>query len=198
MMNEYTDTIPDWNADGVLPPFLTDPVDIESINRSPYSISLVDLIVRFGNTEGRRKQLIELLNFRSQLHKAGMTKGFQWINGSFVEEVEQTRPERPAPKDIDVVTFYHIPEGLTDENLDQSLSHILNDLDYVIDAYFVQLNDIDAELLVDWTSYWYGLWSHKRETFQWKGFVQVSLQDTEDHAAISELNRMSGEVGGLP
>ena len=195
MMNEYADPIPDWNADGVLPPFLTGP-NVEPT--SPYSVSLVDLIVRFGNTEGRRRQLIELLDFRSQLHKAGMTKGFQWINGSFVEEVEQTRPERPAPEDIDVVTFYHIPEGRTDASLEQSLSHILNDPDYVIDAYFVQLNDIDAEILVDLTRYWYGLWSHKRETFQWKGFVQVSLQDTEDHVAMSELNRMAGEVGGLP
>ena len=177
-----------------MPPFLTDPVVTA---RSPYHISLVDLIVRFGNTESRRKQLIELLDFRSQLHKAGITKGFQWIDGSFVEEVEQTRPERPAPKDIDVVTFYHLPEGRTDESLDQSLSHILDDTG-VIDAYFVQLNQIDAELLVDWTSYWYGLWSHKRETFQWKGFVQVSLQDTEDRVAISEMNRMSSESGGLP
>jgi hypothetical protein len=37
-----------------------------------------------------------------------MAQGFQWVDGSFLEDVERT--EDRSPEDIDVVTFYWDPD----------------------------------------------------------------------------------------
>ena len=43
------------------------------------------------------------LDFRALLHSLGINTGFQWLDGSFMENVELL--EQRAPKDIDVVTL---------------------------------------------------------------------------------------------
>ncbi len=45
--------IPDWNRAGVLPPFI--PSRPVSQDRSPYRVTLSDLIEHFGTTPARRK-----------------------------------------------------------------------------------------------------------------------------------------------
>ena len=67
--------------------------------------------MRFGDTVARREILKGFLNFRTALHAAGLVKGFQWVNGSFVEHTVQR--ENREPRDMDVVTFFDIPEGQT-------------------------------------------------------------------------------------
>ena len=42
------------------------------------------------------------LSFRDALQATGLVKGFQWINGSFLENVEEV--EERNPRDIDVVS----------------------------------------------------------------------------------------------
>ena len=195
MMNEYTDTIPDWNADGVLPPINED--NPTAVERSPYPISLPDLVTFFGNTEERRNLLGGLLDYRAELHKAGLTQGFQWINGSFVEHVEELR-ERP-PADIDVVTFCYIPEGHTQQSLFEAYSNLF-DTSYTkahfnVDAHYVPLNQTTSETVVRDTRYWYSLWAHTRDG-QWKGFVQVDIDGRNDSAARDNLDGMNNENGG--
>jgi hypothetical protein len=42
----------------------------------------------------------------------GLDNGFQWIDGSFVEDVEKSRGR--APGDVDIVTFAHRPASVAD------------------------------------------------------------------------------------
>lgn len=100
--------IPEGGVNGLLPPFLDSPASEQG--RSPYRVRLTDFVLRFGDTGTRRSLLSGLLDYRAALHTSGVHVGFQWVNGSFVEETSHTRRE---PRDIDVVTFFHLPEGQT-------------------------------------------------------------------------------------
>ena len=196
MANAYAARIPDWDGEGVIPP--RDPRDPVSFNRSPYRAPLVDVIARLGITRIRRELLSGLLDFRAEIHRAGLTEGFQWIDGSFVENVESSRGRAPA--DIDVVTFFYIPEGHTRESLALSFPNIFavaaTKADFGVDSYFVGLNQTDSKRIVDRAAYWYSLWGHTRRGL-WKGYVQVDLDPGEDEAVRAALNRMNGEDGGL-
>ena len=189
--------IPDWDGEGVIPPM--DPRDPASLNRSPYKATLIDVVAKFGDSESRRRLLSGLLDFRAALHAAGLVRGFQWIDGSFVENAEFSRGR--APGDIDVVTFFHVPEGHTRESLvrdfPSAFGRTAAKLDFNVDSYFVGLNQTDAERIVERAAYWYGLWSHNKERLRWKGFVEVDLDPGEDETARAALDRINGEDGGL-
>ena len=184
--------IPEWNIDGVLPPI--NKVSPTSISRSPYSISLSDFIFRFGNTSHRKDRIRGYLRFRSELHKLGLVNGFQWVNGSFLENIEDT--EKRDPHDIDIVTFYHSPDGKTQNSLYESNPTLftpnITKLEYKVDAYFTQLDHSSPEYLVKWSTYWYSIWSHRRDGL-WKGFVQIDLSDKEDDDAMSILEKRNRE-----
>lgn len=49
------------------------------------------------------------------------------------------------------------------------------------DAYFLDL-DVGPGLVSEQSAYWFGLFSHQRDTFRWKGLVQVDLQCDDDGA----------------
>ncbi len=187
--------IPEWNEDGFLPAF--DPAAPTSRERSPYSISLIDLIMGFGDSEARRGLLLGLLNFRSELHQVGFVDGFQWINGSFTEDIEAR--ENRSPNDIDVVTFLRIPEWCTEEYLDLvyqgrfERSMLKNK--HHIDSFFVQLNQTTSQEIVNESTYWYSLWSHTRNG-EWKGYLQIDLGGADDEEARLQLDQLSGEGGG--
>lgn len=64
------------------------------------------------------------------------------------------------------------------------------------DAFFVDL-DKKSELLVDDTRYWFGLFSHQRETALWKGMIKISMQtQAEDDAAAALLDQIERELEG--
>jgi hypothetical protein len=110
------------------------------------------------------------------------------MDGSFVEDVEQMRGRPPA--DIDVVTF-----GFTPTFADQAAFHawlapnreLFDQREtkrrYKCDAYFVDMGK-RPDLLVDDTRYWFGLFSHQRETSLWKGMVQMPLVSDDDQASF--------------
>ena len=92
MTNAYAGRVPDWNDSGLLPPFLDSPASPR--DRSPYRAPLGDAMIRFGSANaGRRALQSGLLDFRAALHRAGLTRGFQWIDGSFVEYVEASQDD---------------------------------------------------------------------------------------------------------
>ncbi len=188
------DALPGWDATGIIPP--NDPDAPVGTARSPYVVSLLALTAKLGNTEPRRSLLQGLLNFRSALHIAGLTQGFQWIDGSFVENIEETA-DRP-PNDIDVVTFFHVPDGHTQESLLQGFPGLFitgqAKARYGIDAYFVPLNQTPVESIIERTAYWHGLWSHTRDGL-WKGYLQVDLDDADDAAARAGLEQTTDEGG---
>ena len=187
-----TVSIPNWNAQGVIPPLHSD--DPTSTKRSPYRVSLTDLVLRFGTTARRKTILNGLLRFRSALHNAGFTNGFQWVDGSFLEHIEQI--ERRDPGDIDVVTFYHLPEGQTQQSLFQANRALMdprqNKASFHVDGYFVHLLPAVPETLVENTTYWYSVWSHRRDSL-WKGYLQIDLAPTEDTAVMVRLDIMRQE-----
>ena len=166
--------------------------------RSPYSVSLTNCILRFGTTQARRAILGGFMEFRSALHSVNLTKGFQWIDGSFLENVEEI--EKRDPHDIDLVTFYCLPDGITEADLVAKAPHLFDPErtkeDFHVDAYFVRLNTEDPELLVDQVAYWYSIWSHRRGGL-WKGFLQIDLSSNDDQVATTNLREMIHEGGPL-
>jgi hypothetical protein len=177
--------IPPWNADGVLPPINAD--DPTSLKRSPYLVSLVDLVTRFGITPERCRILNGLVRLRAALHAAGFICGFQWLDGSFLEDVE--RQDSRAPRDIDVVTFVDIPPEFTMENVPaRLLDHDAVKTEYHVDHYLHELS-LPIRELVAWAAYWYGVWSHRR-TRLWKGYLQIELDPAEDGAAAAVLQTL--------
>lgn len=187
--------IPAWTGQGVLPP--VGGADALSFERSPYIVRLTDYVLRFGVTPERQAILDGLFRYRAALHEVGFLSGFQWLDGSFLEQVEQT--EGRPPNDIDVVTFFRLPPGISQEALAIKAGALL-DGDKVrsafhVDGYFVHLG-MDAERLTWQSAYWYGVWSHRRNQL-WKGFVQVDLAPTEDESAAATLASLSS-IGERP
>lgn len=188
--------IPDWTADGILPP--VDLADPTSIVRSPYRVDLPDFALRFAMSAERITIIDGLLKYRSELHAVGLTRGFQWIDGSFLENVEILRSR--APKDVDVVTFYDLPPGETQASILARNPGLFNHdqlkARFSVDAYCHHLGSPSQDLV--WLSaYWYGVWSHQRSTFVWKGFVQVDLDPSQDANARGILSSIQ-PAGGPP
>ena len=189
-MSPATPTIPEWESNGLLPPVpKSAPLSRE---RSPYPVSLVDIVDRFGDTSERQSLLTGLLEYRAELHAAGLVKGFQWVDGSFVEDIE--RLEGRAPRDIDVVNFFYLPEGHDEKTLYKAYPALFDEegvkSKYAIDAYQVPLRQ--ERSIVDDCVYWFGVWSHKRYTWEWKGYVRVDLSPDEDEAARRVLAERPG------
>ena len=122
-----------------------------------------------------------------------MIEGFQWIDGSFAENVELL--ERRDPKDVDVVSFVHVPASFNPTP--PQLRVLDNDnakASYLVDAYFVEINLLPPDNLIKQAAYWYSMWSHRRNQ-AWKGYLQVDLSPADDATAQSWLTaHMAGGV----
>jgi len=191
-------TIPSWNPHGVLPP-IRPGEKANSTDRSPYKAPLNDFVLQFGTSSHRQSLLSNFLTFRSMLHKIGVVAGFQWLDGSFCECVETLRS--CPPNDIDVVTFFIIPPGQTQQTLEAQNPQLF-DWDYMkdnyhLDTYFFELKGSTIGKLIAESTYWYSLWSHQRDTLQWKGYLQIDLFPTDDNIASDNLKRIMGQ-GGVP
>ncbi len=187
--------IPNWNAQGLIPPISIDPT---SPIRSPYIVSLTDVILRFNTSAPRKLVLDGLLRFRAELHKVGLVSGLQWIDGSFLENIESI--ESRDPRDVDVVTFFTLPTGILNQGdlvaRNPSLfDHAHVKSAYLVDSYPVSMN-ANGNRLITAAAYWYSMWSHRRGG-AWKGFVQVDLNPAHDEIARQLLNAQS-TVGGTP
>lgn len=185
-----TVAIPEWNGQGIIPPIYS--LDPASAERSPYQVALPDLVSRFGTTPERQALVRGLLRFRSALHEAGLTDGFQWVDGSFLEHIEQT--EGRFPRDIDVVTFFRLPGNHTQQSLAEANPTLFQPLqtktDFHVDAYFVHLSREAPEALVQKAIYWESMWSHRRDG-TWKGFLQIDLAPTDEAVAKASLDALS-------
>jgi hypothetical protein len=183
--------IPAWNAYGVLPPVSS--TELLSAERAPYVVSLSDLVLRYATSRKRVQILDGLLRYRSRLHEAGLRVGFQWLNGSFHENVEVN--EARDPNDIDVVTFYSLPVGFDQQRAATQFADVFpksaDELlalknSYFVDAYLVSLG-MPGPILVQQSTYWYSVWSHRRDA-TWKGYLQIDLDPQEDALATIQLN----------
>lgn len=190
-------TIPGWTPEGLISPI--DMMNPTSAKRAPYLTDLVELVNRFGTSPQRLDILRGFLDFRSELHKVGLNDGFQWIDGSFTENIEMI--ENRPPKDIDVVTFFNLPANKTQNDVVSINPDLFvpqkakwrKDI-YKVDSY-IQALQITNDRLVASTVYWYSLWSHRRD-LSWKGFLQISLDPTFDQDAKDELELLI-QSGGV-
>jgi len=178
--------IPAFDHNGVLPPHLGNP--IQRSDMSPYPVTAKEIVTRFGSSKERRQILSGFLQLRNDLRADGL-KGFQWVNGSFVQDVE-TIEKRP-PKDIDVVSFVIAPVGFAPAiPLQAWLLPGTAKTTYKVDHYVVDLAT-HGHALVDHARYWSGLFSHTRMGV-WKGMLRVELDPADDDAdALKELADLS-------
>ena len=180
--------IPAWTMAGVLPPIRPQQPG-HSSDRSPYEVGLCDFVEQFAFTPGRTEILKGFLDYRAALHGAGLTNGFQWVDGSFMQDVEnhETRP----PNDVDVVTYFHLPTGETQASLVAKTGKLLSNAyvkaTYKVDAYPYVLGELTDTRQVRQISYWYSMWSHRRDGL-WKGFLQIDLRPDEDAEARRVLS----------
>lgn len=189
--------IPLMNASAVLPPFIG-PHPTNAAASSPYVVSASDVVARFGTTLERVAILRGLLSYRQAIIGLGMTEGHMWLDGSFVEDIESVHGR--FPNDIDVVTFTIIPgaDKLTKNMLARTYPALFLPDEakkvYRCDAYFVDLS-APPLVIVDRTRYWFGLFSHQRNTNMWKGMLQVALQ-SDDMTATAMLDLAEHSLGG--
>ena len=187
-------TIPQLTIAGILPPFKgSGPGDAFDL-MSPYEVGPVDVLQRFGTTDERKAILRNWLDHRTVLRGLGIDQGFQWLDGSFVEEKD--------PHDLDLVTFFHRPASVQDAAGWRALwfgsptvfSRPEAKRTYNLDTFFLDL-DGDPEDLVSTARYFLQLFSHQRDSFLWKGMLQVRLEDTgEDALAMTLLTAQENIV----
>lgn len=187
--------IPDWTATGILPP-IPEGVAGHSPDRSPYRVGLVEVAERFVFSPERAAIFRGFLGYREALRRLGLVNGFQWLNGSFMEHVEET--EGRAPRDIDVVTFFELPVGVVSQ-ADLPLSEETGLMDakraYRVDAYLLELGQPMDAVRTRQVAYWNSMWSHRRDRV-WKGYLEVDLEPKQDAEAGTRLDTIEQE--GFP
>lgn len=177
--------IPSLNHHGVIPPYTGAngpggrPADL-----SPFAVSSYDVAVTLGTSPVRLGILDGWLRHRSELKALGMT-GFQWIDGSFVEAKDQ-------PADMDLVSFIMPPpavvqQGMIAVNAMVSSNKHLFDRAAVRSAYSLDVLTVplysDPAFIVAATSYYLGLFSHRRQDNMWKGMLEVQINDATEAQA---------------
>lgn len=185
---------PGFNHSGVIPPFLSDPAHRGG---SPYKTDLTTIVSQLGSTPERRALIEGLLDYREALRAIGITSGFQLIDGSFTENCEVIKARAPA--DIDLVTYAYLPVSPPEVSAFAIQNLSLFDRAQVkglfrCDSFFVDMAK-HAELVIDDTFYWYGLFSHQRITATWKGMLRVPLM-ADDAAARAALLALAGATNG--
>lgn len=179
--------IPNFDHNLVLPPHVGDPTEPSEL--SPYSCTTLEVCERFAGSPERIAILRGFLAFREQLNGYGLTNGFQWLDGSFLEDVE-VREGRP-PRDLDIVTVYWgYDTGFQEElavNLPEFMDSGLSKQNYHLDHYPFDAG-FRPDFTVDFARYWIQLFSHNRDAV-WKGMLQVALNTPEeDELALNYLN----------
>lgn len=165
--------IPNFDHNNVIPPHLGNPTLKEHL--SPYNCTTLELCRTFATSKERIEILKGLLLFRKKMNDLGIKQGFQWLDGSFIENIEVS--ENRAPRDLDLVTFFG---GLTNELQEKILfefSEFVNPLiskeKYKIDHYPFDYC-LSPEVTVELTRYWIQLFTHNRLNI-WKGILRLEL-----------------------
>ena len=135
-----------------------------------------------------------LFAYRQALRDLGFVQGFQWLDGSFVENIEVFATR--APNDIDVVTFVFKPAGMDVAEV-TALMYSRADIfepaqarqRFHCESYVVPLDGRPEKLVVR-AAYYQGLFSHRRGDNVWKGMLMLPLQ-SDDAAATAQLSRMA-------
>jgi hypothetical protein len=186
--------IPDWNLAAVLPP-VRPGAPGHSADRSPYIATLQEVVDRFATSAARIVILRGLLEYRAELRNRGIDAEFQWLNGSFMEDKEALI--NVPPNDVDVVTFFRLPANASQQDFLNQNGDLFDPpatkIAYHVDAYPYLIGRPLSLSDVRQISYWYSMWSHRRN-WLWKGFVQVGMAADNDNAASDLLTQVEREM----
>lgn len=109
---------------------------------SPYEVTAMEVATTLGHTDERKVILRSWLKHRAALRALGFVSGFQWLDGSFVEQ--------KSPNDLDIVTFIYRPPAIQNaRELERLLRANINVFgrDQVRAAYKLDLFSIDLDAL---------------------------------------------------
>lgn len=191
-------SIPHFAPNGALPPFI-DGNPTNPAKRSPFEADIHLLVERFCTSKHRATLLKGLNTYRKHLFEGGFVDGYQWIDGSFVEDVENTRG-RP-PSDIDVVTLFNRPLKFQNDpsawySAYASVLHLkffetrnMKPV-YKCDTFCIDLDAGHASLVRD-TMYWGGLFTDIRGSTEKKGIVSIPLATDP-----MEFTAVDNKIGG--
>ena len=185
--------VPPHRGDHYLPDFLGSPGNPGDATqcRSPFVVTTLELARAYGKTKPRREILKGLIAYRARLRALGIA-GVQWLNGSFVGDVEQR--ENRDPGDIDVVTYFspqRPPADLLQADPDIFSTPKIKQA-FSVDGYYVTLQNPWA--LLQQASYWHGMWSRSKlgSIPSMKGFLALNLDAAaaDDDAAKDLLDQL--------
>jgi hypothetical protein len=190
--------IPKFAPNGALPPFI-DGSPTNPAKRSPFHTNIYQVVDRFCTTKHRAVLLKGLNAYRKHLFEGGFVAGQQWIDGSFVEDVEATRLRPPG--DIDVVTLFNRPIKFQNDPLawSSAYSSVLHlkffetrnmKPVYKCDTFSIDLEAGSTSLVRD-TMYWGGLFTDIRGSTEKKGIVSIPLATDP-----MEFNAIDNKIGG--
>ena len=131
------------------------------------------------------------LRFRAELQNRGLHVGYQWLDGSFLEDIEsyESRP----PRDLDLLTIFwgydlaFLNQLVTD--LPAFLTPAISKRDFKLD-HFPIMADESPQATVENARYWVQLFTHRRDGV-WKGMLRIELNTpSDDQAALDYLNHL--------
>ena len=178
--------IPDFNYNNVIPPHKGNPTDISHL--SPYHCTILELCHKFATSADIIEILKGLVHFRLKLNANGILYGFQWLDGSFLENIEKI--ESRSPRDLDIVTFYgglsEQEQVIIHQNFPEFIFSRKSKENFKLDHYPVDYT-FNPEVTVERTRYWIQLFTHNRNGV-WKGMLRLSLNTPiDDQHAIEYL-----------
>ncbi len=176
--------IPALNDDGLLPTFHRDP---KISDRSPFQATMREIVEAFGYTDHRRNLLRSLLEYRSTLAEHGFTSGLQFINGSFVQNVEDL--ENRYPRDIDLFSVLSVPKKYMDDRELWQREGLTIWKNVVLGPRAGLHIYAELNLSVNFRHflYWHDVFSQQRDTFNPKGYIVSYLDSVADRDAQDAL-----------
>jgi len=194
--------IPPFANSGVLPPYVGVSA-ADGAGVSPYRTTMTEIVRALATTPERVKLCRGMLDHRKALRGLGVVQAVQWINGSFCENVEQTRGRPPG--DIDVVTLLARPAdhvdnaawaALVTSNL-QIFDSAQAKTNFGCEAFFIDLNG-PPEQTISQITYWFGLFTHQKVTQLWKGILQVPIASDDALADLQVTQMLTPQLLGTP
>lgn len=170
-------SIPEFNHNFVIPPFINGDPGFSS-NHSPYKSNILEFCEKFSFSKERVEILKKFVDFRIEVNKLN-TQGYQWVDGSFVEQKELS--QKQPPKDIDIATFvllHHKDSSEVNAIFPDFLNRKKLKEIYKVDHMLVALNGLNHFQIIEQTNFLSKLFSTSR-TGVAKGIVRIELNTPE-------------------
>lgn len=180
--------IPKHKESGILPPFLGDEPGRAKADQTPYRVTIEEVVARFGTSQRRREILRGFLSYRRTLRSVGITLGVMWVDGSFIDVMKR------EPGDIDMILLVEPPLAWQAGGIPAAHQPIVDELlspskakaKYLCEVFVIDLSNRGLSVARE-VAYWFSLFSHQRETFAWRGTLELAIASPDDDAGAEGL-----------